>query len=145
MRSSLMIARIVSISFLVLGLFFPDNTKPKNLENLFPLLAWTSNATFVGGVQDNYQVLSSLGQPLSIVQYESPNIFFQNGFWAVVSVFHFGIIGNSEIPLVTRLLQNAPNPFNPNTKIEFVLSEPGVALLAVYDLKGRFLKEIFIP
>jgi hypothetical protein len=35
------------------------------------------------------------------------------------------------------LEQNAPNPFNPTTRISFVLPRAGVAQLVVYDAEGR--------
>ena len=46
-----------------------------------------------------------------------------------------------EIPgaeaLVTSLLPNRPNPFNPETAIHFVLERSGSVRLAVYDVTGR--------
>jgi len=43
-----------------------------------------------------------------------------------------------EIPaLAARLLGNAPNPFNPKTRIFFELDEPGIADLRIYDVTGR--------
>jgi hypothetical protein len=45
-------------------------------------------------------------------------------------------------PLVTRLVGNAPNPFNPNTAIYFDLAQAGDADLSVYDVSGRFVKQL---
>ena len=45
-------------------------------------------------------------------------------------------------PLATRIVSNAPNPFNPATKIRFDLAVTGPAHLAVYDLSGRLVKRI---
>jgi hypothetical protein len=42
-----------------------------------------------------------------------------------------------DIPLVTRLDGNYPNPFNPTTVIRFQLSEAGFTRLSVYDILGR--------
>jgi hypothetical protein len=48
-----------------------------------------------------------------------------------------------------RLLQNFPNPFNPETQIAFTLTEPGYVSLAIYNTLGeeiRLLTEgIFAP
>jgi len=40
-------------------------------------------------------------------------------------------------PPAPRLLQNAPNPFNPRTTIRFMLPAAGHARLAVFDVTGR--------
>jgi hypothetical protein len=42
----------------------------------------------------------------------------------------------------TRLFQNHPNPFNPTTTIDFILSEPGTVDLRVYDPRGRLVKTL---
>jgi hypothetical protein len=39
--------------------------------------------------------------------------------------------------MLTRLMPNRPNPFNPVTELWFALEEPGAARLDVYDLSGR--------
>lgn len=43
----------------------------------------------------------------------------------------------SETAIVTALLGNYPNPFNPSTVIRYRMSDPGSVRLAVYDLLGR--------
>lgn len=42
----------------------------------------------------------------------------------------------TELPKEFRLLQNHPNPFNPETRISFTLPKSGKTTLVVYDLKG---------
>jgi hypothetical protein len=39
--------------------------------------------------------------------------------------------------LLTRLLPNRPNPFNPETEIPFALARPGRVRIAVFDVSGR--------
>jgi hypothetical protein len=40
-----------------------------------------------------------------------------------------------------RLEQNFPNPFNPSTIIEYVVKEPSLVNLAVYDVSGKIVKQ----
>jgi hypothetical protein len=42
-----------------------------------------------------------------------------------------------EVPVVARLYQNFPNPFNPSTTISFRLRDPSIVTLRVYDILGR--------
>ncbi len=46
------------------------------------------------------------------------------------------------VPGATRLFQNAPNPFNPSTKINFSLNQAGDVTLAVYDLRGHQVRRL---
>lgn len=43
------------------------------------------------------------------------------------------------VPSAPLLAQNAPNPFNPMTTIEFSIAEAGPVRLGVYDLKGQLV------
>jgi len=45
-------------------------------------------------------------------------------------------------PLTTALTSNYPNPFNPQTTIDFALAEAGVVELAVFDVRGRLIREL---
>jgi hypothetical protein len=45
-------------------------------------------------------------------------------------------------PLMTRLLQPAPNPFNPSVVARWELAEPGRVRLAVYDARGRLVRTL---
>lgn len=40
------------------------------------------------------------------------------------------------------LRQNRPNPFNPDTRIEFELNLPGRARVSIYDVRGRLVSEL---
>jgi len=46
------------------------------------------------------------------------------------------------LPSVTRLVGNAPNPFNPRTTISFELAHSGPIRLEVYDVKGRLVRTL---
>lgn len=46
-------------------------------------------------------------------------------------------VAGSAPPVAARLMQNAPNPFNPRTTIRFALTRAGRARLVVFDAAGR--------
>lgn len=47
-----------------------------------------------------------------------------------------------DAPLVTRLGQNSPNPFNPNTEIAFTLAQPGRVSLKIFNLRGELVQTL---
>jgi len=51
----------------------------------------------------------------------------------------------SEKVLVKKfaLGSNYPNPFNPTTKISYVLKESGTVNLSIYDMRGRLINAVF--
>jgi hypothetical protein len=53
-----------------------------------------------------------------------------------------GVTGDETpvVPAAAYLSQNFPNPFNPATRIEFGLSEPGRVSLRIYDTAGRLVR-----
>ena len=46
-------------------------------------------------------------------------------------------VGREELPVSVKLSENYPNPFNPETTIEYTLPRAEAVRLAVYDLRGR--------
>ena len=59
----------------------------------------------------------------------------------------FGIMGTTPVEdqlpgAGLALLQNAPNPFNPITKIAFRLEQAGSAQLAIYDTRGQLVRTL---
>ena len=44
--------------------------------------------------------------------------------------------------MVATLLQNAPNPFNPDTVFRFGLPQAGQVKLDIYDLTGRHVRTL---
>jgi hypothetical protein len=58
--------------------------------------------------------------------------------WSLLGPEDIGGVGSPPAaPLVTRLEQNVPNPFNPVTMIRFSVAEPGWVRLVVFDVAGR--------
>jgi hypothetical protein len=59
-----------------------------------------------------------------------------------VEVSRGGSGSDASLPHVTRLLANVPNPFNPATRIEFTLAEPGRVELGIYTVDGRRVRTL---
>jgi hypothetical protein len=53
-----------------------------------------------------------------------------------------GARDGSAIPTQVDLHQNFPNPFNPNTRIEYQLSAPGRVQLDIYNMLGQRVKSL---
>jgi hypothetical protein len=49
---------------------------------------------------------------------------------------------DSDTPYITELHRNYPNPFNPDTTIEFSLAQSGFILLEIYNNKGQRVKNL---
>ena len=49
-----------------------------------------------------------------------------------------------QLPKETALLQNFPNPFNPETWIPYQLSSPAEVSIAIYDAQGRIAKQLSV-
>lgn len=49
---------------------------------------------------------------------------------------------NVELPLVTELKGNYPNPFNPQTNISFTLANPGDVTIEVYNVIGQKVRTL---
>lgn len=64
----------------------------------------------------------------------------------IAALYEFGITTVVEeggvVPRVIRLEPNAPNPFNPTTRIEYALPHGARVDLSIYDLRGRLVRTL---
>jgi hypothetical protein len=84
---------------------------------------YISKAGFIGNTNDDCFVL------------------WQNKFeltlYATYCDVSLDVDDENQLPQNYSLSNNYPNPFNPSTKIEFRISDPGIVTLKIYDLLGR--------
>ncbi|MEK7348094.1 MAG: FlgD immunoglobulin-like domain containing protein, partial [Candidatus Eisenbacteria bacterium] len=53
-----------------------------------------------------------------------------------------GLVANNLADQVVRMEQNAPNPFNPVTKIRFAVATPGFVNVRIYNVRGELVKTV---
>ncbi len=64
------------------------------------------------------------------------DVFYKVGLNVITAV------STEEKPSLARLLRNYPNPFNPVTKIQFVVNRDSQVSLRVFDVQGRAVRTL---
>ncbi|GJQ64179.1 MAG: cycloisomaltooligosaccharide glucanotransferase [Melioribacteraceae bacterium] len=84
------------------------------------------------------------GSPVSLPFTESSGVYTISvpylEYWTMIVVEYgdqVGVEKNNGKPDKFTLGQNFPNPFNPNTTVEFTISEPGTVKFGVIDILGQ--------
>lgn len=90
-----------------------------------------------GGSGPNNSIDGTVGQAV-IGTISGPNIWHHIGFWTGQPDLA-GIDDLDGLPLIFKLQQNHPNPFNPHTTIAFDLPKQTAVSLRVFDVSGRLV------
>jgi hypothetical protein len=99
----------------------------------------------------NYRLLQPLpasvgtARNLDVIQYTTIN-----GNDEIVGGMRYGFVGNAvtavdasnATPRVNSIGQNRPNPFNPETMIQYSLATPGHVKIQVFDTSGRLIQTL---
>lgn len=139
------------------GEFFqiePEGGYPYDILNLpnFPFEPLTP--VFAGSIEweeADFDLSAYTGSiQIRFVFASSPTMYTMEGWY--IDDIQIITVTDSEneeiIPLKTQLLDNYPNPFNPQTRIDFQLSENQKVELDVYNIKGQKIKSLvsdFLP
>ena len=68
---------------------------------------------------------------------------YDEGISTLIEVpFTSGVGAGIDLPLVTELSGNYPNPFNPSTQIKFSLKDNSRVQLQIYNIKGQLVKTL---
>jgi len=95
----------------------------------------------------DYSYLEGLGDVLNItgsLRYEFGNFVLMPRRDADIEILYQNPNGVDDLPAGAQiaLAQNHPNPFNPSTKISFILAVPGEARLEIFDTTGRLVQTL---
>jgi len=135
------------------------NTDTSDWDLLVPLTGYPSLC--VGGVPCRAGWAGStdgwVGAVFDLVDYISDEVRFRihfgsdgsvvgPGFWIDDIAFDTGDaivdVADGGVPAGLHLLHNAPNPFNPVTRIAFELPVSGHASIAIFDAGGRIVRHL---
>jgi hypothetical protein len=109
----------------------------------------STDSLFIEGVetsyiQDNSYTDDNLEYNIEYFYRVAANIGFWTDYSNVASVIieNVSIIGNNDIPIVYKVHQNHPNPFNPVTTLQYDLPEDGLVNITIYDMIGRVVNTL---
>jgi len=88
---------------------------------------------------------TSISIPLPSSTFEFGVTAVYDGGWESpgTSIIIYGSgVNDTPFPVVTELIGNYPNPFNPETTIEYALNEPGNICLEVYNIRGQKVRTL---
>ena len=106
----------------------------QRLSNGNTLIGWGDCSTTVTEVTSGGKKVYEMSLPNEVVSYRAYRYQWNVGATAT------GVVagpGNTSIPSAMTLNENYPNPFNPTTKISFVLPTTGTTSLKVYNILGQ--------
>lgn len=81
-----------------------------------------------------------------ILELNRDEFIFNEGFITIGNVQLGNVLNINDEPVNKKefeLIQNFPNPFNPETIISFQLEKMGEVKLDIYDLNGQLIEEVF--
>ena len=107
----------------------------------------STDSLFIEGVetsyiQDNNYTDDNIEYNIEYFYRVAANIGFWTDYSNVASVIieNVSIVGDNDIPIVYKVHQNHPNPFNPVTMLKYDLPEDGFVNITIYDMMGRIVK-----
>jgi hypothetical protein len=121
---------------------FPPGVTRWAFHGLFDVLGGTGYSLQPMGV---HLTTGIAFQPMEQVSIEvgnvQPGVVWTVAWTGYVSTPPTTALQGSDAPAVAnQLSQNAPNPFNPETKIRYAVSTPGKVELRIYDSNGRVVR-----
>ena len=70
------------------------------------------------------------------------NVVVGQGLFTTLNFVLLQGSGESQVPIVTGLHGNYPNPFNPITTISYSVKEPGKVRLEIFNIRGQLVRTL---
>jgi hypothetical protein len=109
----------------------------------------STDSLFIEGVetsyiQENNYTDDNLQYNLEYFYRVAANIGFWTDYSNVASVIieNVSILGDNDFPIIYKVHQNHPNPFNPVTTLQYDLPEDGLVNITIHDMMGRQIKTL---
>jgi hypothetical protein len=93
-------------------------------------------------VSPTFHLNSTLGQSSPPGPQSADEFILYAGFWRALVSPTTDVDSVADIPAVTQVRQNSPNPFRGATTIRFGLATAQFVDISVYDLMGRRVKNV---
>jgi len=114
----------------------------RNLNRLLPIWFDTEDTVDGPGSLDDYIGYNGRGNWVMHVYTYAGTFPFVWDSWAIQVYGEAVGIKDEDLPLVTGLNSNYPNPFNSNTVLHFSLAEESDVEITIYDIAGRIVKKL---
>ncbi|NQV18876.1 MAG: T9SS type A sorting domain-containing protein [Armatimonadetes bacterium] len=144
-----------NIEEVIIILYSPQNLTAivQGINNVF--LSWDAPATRAFDYYNIYRDGSQIVTNINSTFYLDEGLAAGNYVYNVAAVYDGGWeselsndaqvtldAGNSPIPKITELSGNYPNPFNPETIIDFSLKEAEIVRIDIYNSKGQQIRTL---
>jgi len=144
------LAPVIGLSYSVADSIFTLNWNPP-VEPEYPLISYEIHQKINAGAFDTVAyssepIYTETMRELGTDYYYYIVCVYADGNSIPSDTLHYRYVVSGEDivnpVLVTKLLNNYPNPFNPETTIRFTLKETAPAKLYVYNIKGQLVKKL---
>jgi len=115
----------------------------------YPMQQWSTTFNFYTNFYDTSSNIDYIGQPIPTGNIDLVGLPTKRSSGIIITPRYLSDMStnsNADITIApngNKLIGNYPNPFNPSTTIAFELATPSNVNIAVYNVKGQKVKELF--
>ena len=124
-----------------------------DLEDVVSVIKWIEEqqTNAAPSLDNNTNTLSKISSSLSVVEIAMLYSFYEkieelsgnNTHKTIVKRFIESLLMPADGPMLTKLLPNYPNPFNPETWIPYQLSKDEEISIRIYNTAGEVIRTVF--
>ena len=118
----------------------PENDTRASTQATYQLRSSVLGAAGSSTTGGEYNSKGTLGQSMAMGTCGSSDDTLYAGFWKSYLMMIRTSVSETPEPLVNRLYQNFPNPFNPTTTIKYSLAKASPVQITIYNVAGQVVK-----